>query len=103
MNLRLAGNTETSSSSTMPVTATLLKVRYAATVPSKAPLLHSAMNSARFVALGATSSAMDERASHVFFWLHCSGKSEGLTRWLAASNNAGIGVTGARAAAAASV
>lgn len=39
--------------------AMLAKVRYTATTPSKAPLLHSAMKSARFVLFGVIISTVE--------------------------------------------
>jgi hypothetical protein len=55
--------------SILPVMVTESKVRYAATTPSKAPLLHSSTNSSRLVELGATRSAISERASNSFLAL----------------------------------
>lgn len=52
------GRALTSSSSKLPVIEAESKVRYATTTPSSLPDLHSAMKSARFVAVGVTSSAM---------------------------------------------
>jgi hypothetical protein len=64
INFKFFGKIETNSSSIRPVIATLWKVRYAATTLSKAPDLHSLMNSSRERALGSIASAISEIAAH---------------------------------------
>jgi hypothetical protein len=71
-NCRLLGRTLTSSSSMRPVIETESKVRYATTTPSSFPDLHSSMKSARFVAAGVTSSAIELRESQAFWALDSS-------------------------------
>ena len=65
MNLRLSGSASISSRSIRPVTADELKLRYATTAPSNAPERHSAMKSARLVALGTRTSECSAMEAHV--------------------------------------
>jgi hypothetical protein len=59
------GSALTTSSSIKPVMVTESKVLYAATAPSSLPDRHSCRNSARFVAVGVTSSAISDSDCHV--------------------------------------
>jgi hypothetical protein len=69
-NFNEAGRALTTSSSMSPVIEAESKVRYATTTPSSFPDLHSAMKSARFVAVGVTSSAISPREAQAE-WALC--------------------------------
>lgn len=81
INFKPLGKREINSSSINPVIATLWNVRYEATTLSKAPDLHSLMNSSLDRALGSMISAISAREDQSFWALSCELLVRGM--WIA--------------------
>lgn len=70
MYFKFFGRAATSSSSIKPVIATDWNVLYATLTPSKAPDLHSSMNSSRERDLGSMTSAIENNEDHASWALY---------------------------------